>query len=111
MHSRTLWKALYATADAPGADSPENSSAYSPQAARQLVETAYAHAPLIFAHDRCVLDVPLEERLQSRTPEYLAWAKAILPVINQSVRDVRARLHIGHQDIRTYLSVATVAAA
>jgi hypothetical protein len=35
----------------------------------------------------------------------------MLPVINQSVRDARAQLHTGHQDIRTYFSKATVAAA
>jgi hypothetical protein len=56
--------------------------------AKQRVETAYAHAPLMLAHDRRVLDVPLEERLQSRTSELLAWAKTI-PVINRSVRDAR----------------------
>jgi hypothetical protein len=59
------------------------------QAAKQRVETAYAHAPLMLAHDRRVLDVPLEERLQSRTSELLAWAKTMLPVINRSVRDAR----------------------
>jgi hypothetical protein len=46
---------------------------------------------LMLAHDRRVLDVPLEERLQSRTSELLAWAKTMLPVSNRSVRDVRAQ--------------------
>jgi hypothetical protein len=70
-------------------NSPDNSSARVRQAAKQRVETAYAHAPLMLAHDRRVLDVPLEERLQSRTSELLAWAKTMLPVINRSVRDAR----------------------
>jgi hypothetical protein len=53
-----------AAAHAPGDhDSPDNSSARSRQAAQLRVETAYAHAPLMLAHDRRVLDVPLEERL------------------------------------------------
>ena len=65
------------------------------------METAYAHASLMLAHDRRVLDVPLEERPQSRTSERIAWAKTILPVINQSVRDAHAQLHTGHQGIRS----------
>jgi hypothetical protein len=59
-------------------------------------KTAYTHAPLMLAHDRRVLDVPLdvplEERLQLR-----------------SVRDARAQLQTGHQDIVSYFSNATVA--
>jgi hypothetical protein len=70
---------------------------------------AYAHAPLMLAHDRRVLDVPLEERLQSRTSKLLARVKAMLPVINRSVHDARAQLQTGHQDIRSYFSQATVA--
>jgi hypothetical protein len=79
--------------------SPDNSSARSRQAAQQHVETAYAHAPLMTAHDRRVLNAPLEERQQSRTSELLAWAKTMLPVINRSVRDARAQLQTGHQDL------------
>jgi hypothetical protein len=105
-HSKTLWKDRCKVAHAPGEDSPDNSSARSRQAALLRVETAYAHAPLMLAHDRRVLDVPLEERLQSRTTELLAWAKTMLPVINRSVRDARAQLRTGHQDIRSYLSNA-----
>jgi hypothetical protein len=37
-------------------------------------------------------------------------AKTMLPIINQSVRDDRAKLHIVHQGIRTYYSDATTAA-
>jgi hypothetical protein len=73
------------------------------------VETAYAHAPLVLAHDRRVLDVSREERLQLRNYELLAWAKTMLPVINRSVRDTRAQLYTGHQDIHCLLSKATVA--
>jgi hypothetical protein len=73
------------------------------------VEMAYSHGPLMLAQDQRVLDVPLEERLQSRTSELLAWAKTMLPAINRSVRDARAQLQTGHQDIRNYFSQATVA--
>jgi hypothetical protein len=65
----------------------------------------------MLTHDRRVLDVPLEERLRSRTSELLACVKTILYVINQGVRDARARLHTDHQDIRTDFFEATVAAA
>jgi hypothetical protein len=107
-HSRTLWKDRCKVAHAPGEDSPDNSSARTRQAALLRVETAYAHAPLMLTHDRRVLDVPLEDRQQSRTTELLAWAKTMLPVINRSVRDARAQLLPGHQDIRSYFSNATV---
>jgi hypothetical protein len=63
----------------------------------------------MLANDRRVLDVPLAERLQSRTSDLIAWAKIMLPVITQSVRDARAQIHTGHQDIRNYLLGATVA--
>jgi hypothetical protein len=74
------------------------------------VETAYAFAPLMLARDRRVLDVPLEERLKSRTSALAAWVETISPVINQSVRDARAQIHTGHQDIRSYFSDAAAAA-
>jgi hypothetical protein len=101
-HGRTLSKERCAVAHAPGEASPNNSSARSWQAAQQRVEMAYAHAPLMLAHDRRVLDVKLEERLQSRTSELLAWVETMLPVINRSVYDARAQLQTGHQDIRNY---------
>jgi hypothetical protein len=101
-HGRTLSKERCAVAHAPGEASPDNSSARSWQAAQQRVEMAYAHAPLMLAHDRRVLDVKLEERLQSRTSELLAWVETMLPVINRSVYDARAQLQTGHQDIRNY---------
>jgi hypothetical protein len=108
-HGHTLWKERCAVAHAPGEASPDNSSARSRQVAQQRVEMAYTHAPLMLAHDRRIIDVPLEERLQSRTPELLAWVKSILPVINRNVHDARAQLQTGHQDIRSYFSQATVA--
>ena len=107
-HGNTLWKDRCAVAHAPGEDSPDKSSARSRQTAQQRVETAYAHAPLMLAHDKRVLDIPLEERLQSRTSELVAWAKSMLPVINRSVRDARDQLRTGHQDIRSSFSQSTV---
>jgi hypothetical protein len=73
------------------------------------VELAYAHAPIMLAHDRRIFEVPLEERLQSRTSELLAWAKTMLPVIKQSVRDAQAQIQTGHRDIRGFFSRATAA--
>jgi hypothetical protein len=109
-HSHTLWKDRCAVAHAPAEDSPDNSSARSRQAAQQRVETAYAYAPLMLACDQRVLDVPLEERLKSRTSALAACVKTIFPVINQSVRDARAEIHTGHLDIRSYFSDAAAAA-
>jgi hypothetical protein len=108
-HGNTLWKERCAAAHAPGEASPDNISARSRQAAQQRVEMAYAHAPLMLAHDRRVLEVPLEERLQSRTSELLAWSKSMLPVIHRSISDARAQLQTGHQDIRSYFSQAIAA--
>jgi hypothetical protein len=62
---------------------------------------AYAHAPLMLAHDWRLLDVPLEERLLTRTSALLAWPNTMLPAINQSVRDSRTQVSTGHQDIRS----------
>ena len=72
-HGNTLWKERCAVAHAPGEASLDNSSTRSRQAAHQRVAMAYVHAPIMLAHDRRVLDVPLEERLQSRISELLAW--------------------------------------
>jgi hypothetical protein len=76
--------------------------------AQQRVETANAHAPtpIMLAHDRRGLDVPLEER---RISNVIAWAKTMFPVIDQSTRDVCAQLHIGYHDIRIYFSDTTAA--
>jgi hypothetical protein len=94
-----LWTHSNTAHHAPGEGSPDNSSARTRQAAQLRVEMAYAHAPLMLAHYSCILDVPLEERLQSRTSKLLAWLKTMLPVINQSVRDAQAQLRTGHRDI------------
>ena len=64
----------------------------------------------MLAHDRRVLDILLEELLESRTSELIAWAKTMLPVIRQSVRDARTQIHTGHQDIRAHFSEASVTA-
>jgi hypothetical protein len=64
----------------------------------------HTHTPRSVSSRSAGLDVPLEERLQSRTSELLAWAKTMLPVINRSVRDARTQLQTGHQDIRSYFS-------
>jgi hypothetical protein len=71
-------------------------------------ETGNALSALMLAHDRRVLNEPLEETLQSRTSELLAWAKTMLPVINQSVRDARVQFQTRHQDLRSYFPQATV---
>jgi hypothetical protein len=63
---------------------------------------------LMLAHDRRVLDVPLEERLLTRTSALLAWAKTMLPAINRSVRDARTQIKTGHPDICSCFSQATV---
>jgi hypothetical protein len=109
-HSQTLWNDRCVVAHAPAEDSPDNSSARSRQASQQRVDTAFAYAPLMLARDRRVLDIPLEERLKSRTSALVAWVKTIFPVNNQSVRDARAEIHTGHQDIRSYFSDAAAAA-
>jgi hypothetical protein len=62
-HSKAMWKDRCATAHAPDEASPDNCSARIREAAQLRVELAYAHAPIMLAHDRRVLDVPLETRL------------------------------------------------
>jgi hypothetical protein len=47
-----------------------------------------------------------ETCLQPRTSE-LVWVKAMLPVVNQSVRDAQAQTQTGHRDIRGFFSRAT----
>jgi hypothetical protein len=65
---------------------------------------AYASTLLVLALDLRVLDIPLKERLQSRTSDPVVWAKTMFPVIHQSIREARAQLRTGHHDIRTYFS-------
>jgi hypothetical protein len=49
----------------------------------------------MLAHDRRVLGITLEERLQPHTSELLARAKTTLAVINQRVHDARAKFNTG----------------
>jgi hypothetical protein len=63
----------------------------------------------MLAHDRRILEVPLEERLQTRTAALRAWVKTMLPAITQSVHDASTQIKTGHQDIRSYFSQATLA--
>jgi hypothetical protein len=63
-------------------------------------------------HERRVLDVPLEERLQLLTSELLAWAKTMLPLSTE--RPQRSPLHnykLVIKDIRSYFSKATAPVA
>jgi hypothetical protein len=107
-HGNTLWKDRCEVAHAPDEDSPGNSNVRLRQAAQHRVQMAYAYAPLMLAHDRQILEVPLEERLQTRTSALRAWAKTMLPAITQSVRDASTQIKTGHQDIRSYFSQATL---
>jgi hypothetical protein len=68
---------------------------------------AYAYRPHMLAHDRRVLAIPFEGRLESRTSDLIAWTMTLFPVIHQSIRDAKARFHSGQQVIRTYFSYAT----
>jgi hypothetical protein len=46
---------------------------------KECKQNTHAHAPTILAHDRRVIDAPLEERLHSQTSDLIS-----------SVRDARA---------------------
>jgi hypothetical protein len=104
--TKGIWKDRCAAVHAPGETSPDNSSVRTREAAQLRVEIACAHAPFMLAHDRRVLDVTLEERLQSRISELLAWVETMLPVINRYVRDAQAQIRTGHRDIRDFFSRA-----
>jgi hypothetical protein len=56
----------------------------------------------MLALDRRILDTPMEERLQSRTTDLIAWAMTMFPVLRQNISEARKQLHTGHHDIRTY---------
>jgi hypothetical protein len=58
----------------------------------------------MLAIDRRIFDIPLEERLQSRTSDLVAWTKTMLPTIRLSISEAQNQLRTGHQDIRTYFS-------
>jgi hypothetical protein len=74
---------------------PYASSDRTQQIAQRRVEMACAHVPLI-------VDIPLEERLQSRTSDLVAWTKTMLPVIRDSISEAWKQRRTGHQRIRTY---------
>jgi hypothetical protein len=65
---------------------------------------AYASSPLMLAIDRCIFDIPLEERLQARTSDIDAWTKTMLPIIRLSISEAQNQIRTGHQDVRTYFS-------
>jgi hypothetical protein len=62
----------------------------------------------MLAHDGRVLDVPSEKIVQPRNADLIAWAKAILRVSHQCVRDALAQVYTGNKDIRTDLSGTAV---
>jgi hypothetical protein len=102
--SHTLWKGRYASAHAPATDNLDKSIARTRQTAQYSVKMADTHGPIIVALDRRIFDVPLEEHLQSRTSDLVAWTTTILPVICHSISEARKQLRTGHQDICTYFS-------
>jgi hypothetical protein len=102
--SHTLWKERCTSVHAPSNDSPDTSSNRARQTAKQQVELAYAYSPHMLAHDRRIFDIPLEDRLKSRTSDLVAWAKAMFPAIHQSLHDAQEQVDTGHQDIREYFS-------
>jgi hypothetical protein len=61
----------------------------------------------MLALDWRILDILLlEDRLQSRISDLVAWTKTMLPVIRHSISEARKQLRTGHQDIRNYFSDA-----
>jgi hypothetical protein len=62
----------------------------------------------MLAIDRCIFDIPLQERLQSRTSDLVAWTKTMLPTIRHSINEAQNQLRTGHQGIRTYFSDTAV---
>jgi hypothetical protein len=48
---------------------------------------AYANSPLMLVIDWRIFDIPLEERLQSRTSDLVAWIKTMLPAIRHSISE------------------------
>jgi hypothetical protein len=102
----TLWKDMCASTNAPAAVSLIKSSARTRQetAQNRMMTMAYASSPLTLAIDRRIFDIPLDERLQGRTSDLVAWTKTMLPAIRLSISAAQNQLRTGHQDIRTYFS-------
>jgi hypothetical protein len=66
--------------------------------------------PLMLALDRHIFDFPLEERLQSRTSDHVAWTTTMFPVIYHSIREARAEPRTSiHHNSRTSFSDTTAA--
>jgi hypothetical protein len=63
------------------------SGARTRQIAQHRVDTVCAYESLMLALDRRVLDIPVGERLRTRTFDLVTWAKIIFPVVHQSIRD------------------------
>jgi hypothetical protein len=103
--SHTLWKDRCTSSHELSNDSSDKPSSRARQTAEQQVELAYAYSPRMLAHDRRIFDIPLEERLKTRTSDLVAWTKAMLPVIHQSLHDAQDQVNTGHQDIREYFPV------
>jgi hypothetical protein len=102
--SHTLWKDRCKSANAATADNLDNSSARTRQTAQNHMTMAYANNPLMLAIDRRIFDVSLEERIQSRTFNLVAWTKTMLRTVRHSISEAQNQLRTGHQDIRTYFS-------
>jgi hypothetical protein len=71
------------------ADNLGKSSVRTRQTAQYRVTMAYAHSPIMLALDRRIFDIPLEERLQSRTSDLVAWTTTMLPVFRHSISEAR----------------------
>jgi hypothetical protein len=94
----------------PVTDNLDKSGARNRHTTQYRVRTAYAHSPIMLALDRRIFDIPLEERLQSRISDPVAWITTMFPVIRHrkepsplvttSIDICRSR----HHNIRTYLS-------
>jgi hypothetical protein len=63
----------------------------------------------MLAIDRRIFDTPLEERLQARTSNLVAWTTTMLPEIHHSISEARAQIRTGHHDIRAYFADTTAA--
>jgi hypothetical protein len=85
--SHTLWKVRRESAHISTNDNSDMSNiARTRQPAQHRVEMMCTYDPFMVSHDRRTLDIPLEERLQSRTSDLVA----MFPVIHQSIREVRS---------------------
>jgi hypothetical protein len=90
--SHTLRKDRCASVHEPVAGNLDKSSARTRQVAQNYMTMAYANGPLMLAIDRRIFKIPLEERLQSRTSDVVAWTKTMLPVIRHSINEAQNQL-------------------